>query len=193
MYGKGWMRMSDQIKLIAERIKDLREISGLSTESLSKELGVTNELYQQYESGTIDIPVGFLYEIANKFKVELTAILTGEEPKLHSYAVVRKDKGMLVERKKQYTYHSLAYNFINKKAEPFLVTIDPKSENEDIVFSSHPGHEFNYMVEGKLLIVVDGHEIILEEGDSLYFDSIHYHGMRALDDRPAQLLAIVMY
>ena len=185
--------MSDQIKLIAERIRDLREISGLSIESLAKELGVANETYQKYESGTVDIPVGFLYEIAKKYKVELTAILTGDEPKLHNYAVVRKGKGRLVERKKQYQYHSLAYNFINKKAEPFLVTIDPKDEQEEIVFSSHPGHEFNFMVEGKLLLVIDGHEITLEEGDSLYFDSIHPHGMRALDDKPAKLLAIVMY
>ncbi len=184
--------MSDQIKLIAERIRDLREISGLSTETLSKELGVANELYQQYESGTTDIPVGFLYEIASKFKVELTAILTGDEPKLHSYAVVRNGKGKLVERKKQYKYQSLAYNFINKKAEPFLVTIDPKADDEEIVFSSHPGHEFNYMVEGTLLLVIDGHEIILEEGDSLYFDSMHPHGMRALSEKPAKLLAIVM-
>jgi len=185
--------MSDQIKLIAERIRDLREISGLSTESLSKELGVSNELYQKYESGTVDIPVGFLYEIANRFNVELTAILTGEEPKLHNYALVRKDKGRLVERKKQYKYQSLAYNFVHKKAEPFLVTIEPKGEEEEIVLSSHPGQEFNYMVEGKLLLVIDGHEITLEEGDSLYFDSMHPHGMRALDEKPAKLLAIVMY
>ena len=185
--------MSDQIKLIASRIRELREISGLSVESLSKSLGVTNELYEQYESGRVDIPIGFLYEIANKFKVELTAILTGEEPKLHKIDIVRKDKGMLVERKKQYKYQSLAYNFINKKAEPFLVTIDPKSDDEEIVVSSHPGQEFNYMVEGRLHLQIDQHDIILEEGDSLYFDSMLAHGMRALDDKPAILLAIIIY
>lgn len=185
--------MSDQIQSIAERIRELREISGLSVETLSKELEVSKEIYVGYESGIVDIPVGFLYELANRYKVELTAILTGNEPKLHSHALVRKGGGVEVERKRQYHYMSLAYNFINKKSEPFLVTIDPKAEGEDFVFSAHPGQEFNYMVEGRLRIMIDGHEIVLEEGDSLYFDSTKSHGMLALDDKPAKLLAIVIH
>ncbi|MGI6727908.1 MAG: helix-turn-helix domain-containing protein [Anaerovoracaceae bacterium] len=185
--------MSNQIKLIASRIKELREISGLSTESLSKELGVSKELYQTYESGNIDIPVGLLYKIAKKFNVELTAILTGDEPKLHNYSLVRAGRGVFVERKKPYRYQSLAYNFINKKSEPFLVTVEPKSDKEQMVFSSHPGQEFNYMMEGKLKIIIDGHELILNEGDSLYFDSTLSHGLAALDDKPAKFLAVVIY
>lgn len=185
--------MEDQIKLIASRIKELREISGLSIESISKELKVSNDMYIKYESGEIDIPVGFLYEIAKKFNVELTAILTGDEPKLHNFALVRNGKGVVVERTKQYHYLSLAYNFVNKKAEPFLVTVDPKDEDEQIVFNQHPGQEFNYMVEGRLKIIIDNHEIILNEGDSLYFDSTLSHGMTALDDKPAKIMAIVIY
>jgi transcriptional regulator with XRE-family HTH domain len=184
--------MSDQIKLIASRLRELREISGLSVEILAKEMGISKDVYQTYENGATDIPVGFLYEIAGKFKVELTALLTGIEPKLHNYCVVRNGTGVEVERKKQYHYLSLAFNFINKKAEPFLVTVDPKADSEQIVYSSHPGQEFNYMVEGRLLIVIDGREIILEEGDSLYFDSKLSHGMKALDDKPAKILAIVI-
>lgn len=184
--------MSDQIRLIAARLKELREISGLSVESLAKELGISKDLYQTYESGGADIPVGFLYEIAGRFKVELTALLTGKEPKLHNYCLVRDGMGVEVERKKPYHYLSLAFNFVNKKAEPFLVTVEPKGEGAEIVYSSHPGQEFNYMVEGRLKIIIDGHEIILNEGDSLYFDSKLSHGMAALDDKPAKILAIVI-
>lgn len=185
--------MSDQIQSIAERIRDLREIAGLSPETLAGEMGVPKDIYLGYESGQVDIPVGFLYELANRYKVELTAILTGSEPKLHSYALVRKGGGVAVQRKKQYHYMSLAYNFINKKAEPFLVTVDPKEKEEEFVYSSHPGQEFNYMVEGRLHMTVDGHEIILEAGDSLYFDSTKRHGMKALDDKPATFLAIIIH
>lgn len=183
--------MSEQIKQIASRIKELREISGISPESLSKELGVSKELYLKYESGSIDIPIGFLYEISNKFRVELTAILTGDGPKLTNYALVRKGRGVVVERKKEYNYQSLAYNFINKMAEPFLVTADPKVNGEHVKFDSHPGQEFNYMLEGKIKIVIDGREMILNEGDSLYFDSSLEHGAIALDDKPARFLAII--
>ncbi len=186
------IRVSDQIRQIAARIKDLREIAGLSVETLSKELGVSSELYGQYESGSIDIPIGFLFEIANKYAVELTAILTGEGPRLHRYCLVRKDKGVNVDRRNPYKYQNLAYNFIHKKAEPFLVTVEPDAEDSPVHFSSHPGQEFNYVLEGTLMIYIDGHQITLNEGDSLYFDSSCSHGMKALNGRNSKFLAMIL-
>lgn len=189
--GKGGY-MSEQIKQIALRIKELREISGLSLETLASDLGIDKETYLAYENGRNDIPVSFLYEISNKFNVELTAILTGENPRLHTYSLVRKDKGISVERRKEYKYQSLAYNFIHKKAEPFLVNVNPESDNTPIHLNSHPGQEFNYLLEGRMKIVINGHEVILNEGDSLFFDSNSDHGMKALDGKPAKFIAIIL-
>lgn len=183
--------MSEQIKQIAARIKELREISGLSIEELANDLKITPEAYKEFESGCVDIPVGFLYELAGKYNVELTAILTGAGPKLHTYSLVRSGKGVNVERREHYTYHSLAYNFANKKSEPFLVTVPPADESEPIHFSNHPGQEFNYVIDGVLKIVINGHELVLSEGDSLYFDSSISHGMKAIGDKPAKFLAII--
>ena len=183
--------MSDQIRQIASRIKDLREIAGLSTETLAGELGVSAETYKQYESGSIDIPIGFLYELSNKFHVELTAILTGDGPRLHTYCLVKKDKGVSVDRRNPYKYQSLAYNFVNKQAEPFNVTVEPSAEDAPMHFNSHPGQEFNYVLEGTLMIYVDGHQLILNEGDSLYFDSSCSHGMKAIGGKTAKFLAII--
>lgn len=183
--------MSNQIQQIAARIRDLREIANLTQETLSSELGVTVETYKEYESGIVDIPVGFLYEAANRFGVELTAILTGEGPRLHTYCLVRKGKGVNVDRSNPYKYQSLAYNFVHKKAEPFLVTVEPDHENTPVHFNSHPGQEFNYVMEGTLMIYIDGHQLTLNEGDSLYFDSSCSHGMKALDGKAAKFLAII--
>lgn len=184
--------MSRQIEQIASRIKELREIAGVSMQSLAKKFNIPIETYQAYESGKSDIPVSFLYKISNEFKVEMTALLTGEGPRLHTYALVRKGKGVSVERRKEYKYQSLAYNFVNKKAEPFLVTVEPEPEDSPVHYNTHPGQEFNYVLEGKLKIIIDGHELILNEGDSLYFDSSRNHGMKALDNKPAKFLALIM-
>lgn len=183
--------MSEQIKQIAARIKELREISGISIGALAKEFNIPEKTYEEYESGNVDIPVSFLYEIANKFNVELTAILTGEGPRLHTYALVRKDKGVGVDRRKEYKYQSLAHNFINKKAEPFLVKVEPDPQDSPIHFNSHPGQEFNYVLEGTLKIIIDGRELILNEGDSIYFDSGKNHGMKALNGKHAKFLAVI--
>jgi mannose-6-phosphate isomerase-like protein (cupin superfamily) len=177
-----------ELKQVAIRIKDLREIAGVSAESLAKEFNIPLEKYTEYESGNVDIPVSVLYEIANKFNVELTQILTGDNPHLHTYCLVRKGKGVEVERRKDYSYESLAFNFIHKKAEPFLVTVSPEAP---FSLNSHPGQEFNYVLQGSIQITIDGHEMVLNEGDSLFFDSSYQHGMKALGGGPAQFLAII--
>jgi len=184
--------MSEQIMQIAMRIRELREIAGLSIQDLAKEFKISEELYEQYESGTVDIPVSFLYEVAQKFNVHLTAILTGEDPKLNIYSVTRKGKGIHVERRKDYKYQSLAYNFKHKKAEPFLVTVEPESPEAPFSLNSHPGQEFDYVLQGTLKIKIDNHELILHEGDSIFYDSSFPHGMKALNGQPVQFLAVIL-
>ena len=73
-----------------------------------------------------------------------------------------------------------------------MVTIDPQPENYLIEFNSHPGQEFNYVIKGTMMIIIDGHEIILYEGDSIYFDSGYKHAMKALKDQQVKFLAIVI-
>jgi len=184
--------MPTEIKQIAERLKALREISGLSVESLAEEFNISKETYLAYEEGMTDIPISFLFKAASKFGVELTALLTGDDPKLRSFSLIRKGKGLEVNRRKEYKYHNLAYNFHNKKAEPFLVTVEPQDENSPIPLNAHPGQEFNYVVEGSVKIVINKHSVILNEGDSLYFDSSLMHGMKALNGKTAKFLAIIL-
>ena len=183
--------MPDQILQIATRIKDLREIEDVSIETLAQEFNIAPETYRQYESGQIDIPISFLIQIAQRFKVEFTTLMTGDEPKLHIYNVCRAGKGVRVERRKAYDYKNLAYHMIRKKCEPFLVTVDP---NKVKAFSldSHPGQEFDYVLEGKLRLKVGNQTMELLPGDSAYYDSIHPHAMQAIGDEACRFLAIVI-
>lgn len=182
--------MSEQIRMIAERMRELREIARYSMEEVASMLEIPVNEYVSYESGKKDIPIGFLNEFAARFNVDLTELLTGNSPKLHRYTLVRNDKGMCVKRRSPYQYHSLACNFINKKAEPFLVTVLP-GNNSTVSLNTHPGQEFNYVLEGNLMIVIDGKELVLNKGDSLYFDATLPHGMKALDNERAKFLAII--
>jgi len=184
--------VTEQIREIAERIKELREISGVTVESLAEQLGISADTYRQYESGASDIPVSILYEIAGKFKVELTEILTGDRPRLHTYSLVRKGSGSAAQRTPHYDYQSLAPNFVHKRMEPMLVKVEPKPGDESRSTNTHPGQEFDYVISGTLAVTIDNHELILNEGDALYFDSNHPHSMRALNDQPAQFLAIIL-
>lgn len=182
--------MPEQTRQIALRIMDLREISGLSAASMSKKLDVPVDEYLAYESGNVDIPAGFLLKVSHHFGVELTTLLTGQNPHLHVYSLVRKGKGVPVERKKPYTYQSLGFHFQNKKIEPFWVSVEPS--NTEPEQNSHDGQEFHFVLEGKLSVTIDGHELVLTEGDSLIFDSNYQHSLKALDNKPVKLLVVLI-
>jgi transcriptional regulator with XRE-family HTH domain len=184
--------MTEQIKQIADRIKELREIAGISEETVAKITGISASQFLEYESGKVDIPLSVLFKIAHLLKVDLSALLSGEDPKLHIYCLVRKGKGLTVEKSKQYKYENLAFNFINKKAEPFMVTVDPEPDAAPLLFTSHPGQEFNYVIEGSVKIIIDTHELVLNVGDSVYFDSGFRHSMKAMNNVSAKFLAIVL-
>ena len=179
----------NHIEQVASRLKGLRDALEITTQEIADSLGIEKKVYESYESGKTDIPVSFLHHLAHQYGVELTALLFGEEPKMKSYFVTRKGKGESVERTKAYQYQSLAAGFANRIMDPFLVRVDP-SENRKAL-NSHKGQEFNYVVEGRMEFTIGGNIIILEAGDSIMFDAIRPHGMRALDEKPVFFLAII--
>ena len=184
--------MPEKIKHIAARIKELRQIAGFSIDQLAAEFKMPAAQYEQFESGNADIPVSLLYEISRKFKVELTTLLTGGEPHLQGYCLVRKGTGPAADRRKEYKYEDLAFNFMHKKAGVFLVTVEPEPSGSKIHYNAHLGQEFTYMLEGSLKILLDGHELELNQGDSLYFNSAMKHAMIALHGKTARFLAFII-
>jgi transcriptional regulator with XRE-family HTH domain len=182
--------MRERLEEIGSRLRELREISGIPAEEMAELLQVSTESYNDYEEGKLDIPASSLVEIARKLNVDLSLLLTGEEPKMSIYSVTRNGKGVEVERRRQYNYQSLAGKFAHKKAEPFIVNVEPRKE--DISFYSHPGQEFDYVLEGSLKISIHENEVVLEEGDSIFFDSSYKHALEALNDKPVRMLVVVM-
>jgi len=182
---------NETLKQIGTRIKAIREISDLSTADFAKSINLDTETYLKYENGESDMPISVLSAISSTYKVEMTALLTGAEPRLMRINVVRKGKGLNIERRKEYKYQDLAFNFIHKKAEVFLVTAETAKEPPKHAYS-HPGQEFNYILEGTLKVIFEGMEYILEEGDSIYFDSGYNHTMSAVGDKPAKFIAVVL-
>ena len=183
--------MEEQLKQIAERLKEMREVLNIPVEEAASTCGISEEKYLTYETGEYDIPVSILHRMAHQYNFELTMLLSGEEPHMRSYTLTRKEKGIVIDRRQAYKYQSLAGNFLNRKAEPFLVTVEPK-EDSSVSYNSHPGQEFNYMIEGKLRLFIGEKQMTLHPGDSIYFDSGLPHGMLAEDGKTAKFLAIIL-
>jgi transcriptional regulator with XRE-family HTH domain len=183
--------MEDQIRQISERLRGLREILELTTEELATDCNISLEEYQAAETGNSDISVSLLQKIARRYNIPLDVLMFGEEPKMNSYFITRAGRGTSIERSKAYKYQSLAAGFKNRNADPFIVTVESKDENEPVHFNSHNGQEFNYVLEGRMKLYIHDQEIILEEGDNIYFNSELLHAMRALDGKTVRFLAII--
>ncbi len=182
--------MEEAIKQIAARLRGLREILEMTPEELAKDCDIQVEEYQEAESGIADISVSMLQKIARKYDIALDALMFGEEPKMSSYFLTRAGKGVSIERTKAYKYQSLAAGFIHRQADPFIVTVEPN--DMPIHYNSHDGQEFNYVLEGEMMLSINGKELILKEGDSLYFNSKLPHGMKALNGQRVRFLAVIM-
>lgn len=184
--------MNEQIKQIAERLAGLRDALELTIEDMAEVCNLTPKEYAELESGTVDISVSVLHRISQAYGVELTTLMFGDEPKMSSYFITRRGKGIAVERTKAYKYQSLAAGFVGRRADPFMVTVHPTAEKDPIYLNSHPGQEYNMVLKGRMLLQINNKELILEEGDSIYFNSELPHGMKALDDEKVCFLAVIL-
>ena len=183
-----------QLSEIATRIKELREIMGFTVAQMAEKTNVDENQYLSYESGKIDIPFTFIHKCALAFDVEMTELLEGSTAKLSTYTVTRKGQGQGTAKEDGIDIANLAPKFKDKLAEPYWVKYEYSAEqqNKPIHLTTHSGQEFDLVLSGKLKVQVGNHTEILEEGDSIYYNSSTPHGMIAVDGKDCVFCAVVM-
>ena len=181
--------MGTDFTQIGLRIKGLREACDVPREELADELGVPVETYAAWENKGADVPVSAVYHIAHKFGVDLTEILTGIEAKLDTYQVVKAGEGRNMNRYPGYDYRDLAWLYGHKVMQPLLVSMKPTDPPAELV--THTGQEFNMVLSGSMTMAFDDHEIVLNAGDSIYFNPKHPHGQRCSGDEPTTFVTII--
>ncbi len=186
--------MEFNLKEVARRIRDLREATGYSQEELARLTGVSAEDYRVLEAGETDFTFTFIYKCAKACGVEVSDILEGTSATLTSFAITRRGEGLKIVKKHGYVYNNLAPKFKDKLAEPFLVKFPYREEEQNmpIKLSSHNGQEFDVIVKGSLKVQVGGHVEVLNEGDSIFYNSLIPHGMIAASEGGCEFHAVVL-
>lgn len=181
--------MNEQIRQIAKRLQGLREALEFTLEEVADVCHTSVDNYLKYESGAVDIPVSVLHNISKHYNIELTTLFAGEEPHVFKYSITRKGTGVGVQRRDAYQYESLASSFVGRKAEPFIVTVEPNTQEQEP--STHIGQEFNLVLEGEMELCLNNKKILLHQGDSIYFNSELPHSMRAVNNIRCKFLAVI--
>ena len=183
-----------KIREMAERIRELREITRYTPEEMAAKTDVTVEEYLACENGQSDLNFAFIYRCALAFGVNVTDIIDGVSPKLKSYTVTRGGLGQRIEQAHGMTYYNLAYAFQNRIAEPLYVRSEysEDAQKKDIELTTHAGQEIDIVISGSLMVQVGSHREVLNAGDTIYYDSSAPHGMIAVGGQDCEFYAIVL-
>ena len=186
--------MDYKIQEVAGRIRELRQISGFSVEEMARRTDVSVEEYIQYESGSRNMSIAFMYRCVLIFGVDFSDLLEGRSPKLRSYALTRKGEGQRIEEAHHMVGYNLAADFRNRIALPLYMELAyrPGAEFEDIELVTHEEQECDIVIRGHMRIQIGGHIEILHPGDCIYYDSSTPHGMIAVDGEDCAFYAIVL-
>ena len=185
---------TDKLIEVALRIREMREIVGISVNEMAEKTGVTVDEYEQYEAGKLDFPFTFIHKCALAFGIGITDLLEGQSAHLSSYTVTRKGEGQDTAKENGIEIQNLAPLFRKKIAEPYWVKYEFQHDQQDkpIHLTTHSGQEFDFIMSGRLKVQVGDHIEYLSEGDSIYYNSSTPHGMIAVDGRDCLFVAVVL-
>jgi len=176
---------------IGQKIRKLRQAKRQTLQQVSETTGLSKPLLSQIENEQVIPPLATLLRISKALKIPLTHLFQDDESQ-NKYVVVRaEERGESNWRPphsgkhQPYIYQPLGKGKDNRSFEPFLLEIEPRPGDEDVLVY-HEGEEFIFLLEGTLNVYYRDEVVTLNPGDSIYFDSDEPHGFLAIGEKPAR-------
>ena len=182
--------------LVGSKITTIRQSKKVGIEELAERCGFSNNMMEKIEKGDTIPSLGHLIKVARALGVRLGTFLDdndrlgpvvsrkGQMQEGAGFSTTNNDTGSGL------TFHPLAGDKSGRHFEPFLIDIAP-SPASITHLSSHEGEEFIYVLSGEIEISYGKERYRLEQGDSIYYDSVIDHNVHSANGEPAVILAIV--
>ena len=179
------------------KIKQLREAADLSQEELAKAAGIASSQVELIENGKVIPTLSCLIKLCRSMGVRLGTVLDGAEHPGPALSKRQEQKPRTVSLscdsagdRSNLNFYALAAGKSDRNMEPYIIEVEWIPENEEKK-SQHEGEEFIYVMSGKVELRYGTDTYTLEEGDSIYYDSIVPHCISAAKpDTQAKVLAV---
>lgn len=190
--------MSNHHSIVGNKIKGLRETKNISIEEMAERSGLTVEQIQSIENDQTLPSLGPLIKIARALGVRLGTFMDDNDA-LGPVVTRAKDRERdssisfsngATDARKHMEYHPLAQQKAGRHMEPFVIDINP-AETQEFQLSDHEGEEFIYVMSGEVEIAYGKDIYHLQEGDSIFYDSIVKHHVHGAPGKSAKILAVV--
>jgi transcriptional regulator with XRE-family HTH domain len=190
--------MSNNNSVLGSKIKGIRESKNLSVEEIAESSGLTVDQINSIENDENLPSLGPLIKIARAMGVRLGTFMDDNDalgPVVCRAKDREKDSSIsfsngAVDARKHMEYHPLAQQKAGRHMEPFIIDINPE-DKPDFKLSAHEGEEFIYVMNGEVEIEYGKEKYTLQEGDSIFYDSIVKHHVHGAPGKSAKILAVV--
>ena len=179
---------------IGKTLQRVRRKYDLTLSAVSARTGVAISTLSKIENNQSSPNFDMLTRLAEGLDLDLITLLGDSFYTFASGArtINRANQGVHYETPLG-TYEALSSELAMKALQPMVVRV-PKGRREPEVMSSHGGEEFIFVLRGSLQFFMEPYSAtILNEGDSVHFDSLMPHGFVALNDEDAWLLSVCLF
>ena len=182
---------------LGAKITTLRESLELTQAELAERCGCDLSVIEGLEAGQVAPSLAPLIKITRALGVRLGTLMDDDD----SFGPIYLKAADLAEATRMHSletasdagdlrFFSLAEGRASRHMDPFIITITPSGET-DHELSQHEGEEFLYGMEGCIEIEYGKEVYVLHPGESIYYDSIVPHQVRAHEGQSAKFLAVV--
>ena len=185
-----------QNNIVADKIQALLSAKSISVEELSDRTGLSASQIGFILSSPVVPSLAPIIKIARALGVRLGTFLDDSEQLGPVVKRVTDDvhpatfSSQLSDANSHLDFFSLAGNKTGRHMEPFIIDIKPVNDIKPVL-STHEGEEFIYVLSGSAKIIYGKETYVLQQGESIYYDSIVEHLVGSVDGLAAKILAVV--
>lgn len=178
----------------ASALRALRQQRGLSVNSLAKMSNVSAGMISQIERNRANPSLKILEKLRTALQVPLSALIESEtvvqdSPGTEARYVRRADERPIFKVGRAPLVKELLSPLGVEGMQFMVIHMPPRSESEEVIIG--PGQKAGLVLKGELVLVVDGQEMVLREGDSFQFESTVSHGIVNRSDEGTDILWIM--
>jgi transcriptional regulator with XRE-family HTH domain len=190
---------------LGSRIRAERQRAGMTVRGLAARTGLSPSLISQIERGRATPSVATLWAIASELQLSIAELFSttdaadaepgrlaptrgraGDSPvqPFETRTGITLESGVRWERLTAEPDHEM--DFIHVVYPPGAASCAPDA------LVRHSGREYGYVVSGTLAVEIGFDEYVLRPNDSISFDSVEPHRLRAVGDEPVVAVWAVM-
>lgn len=168
---------------IGHKIKQLRRQKNLTLEELASRCELTKGFLSQLENDISSPSISTLNDILEALGSSLPEFFSAKDEPVKT---VFKKEDFFEDEKESYAITWIVPNTQKNDMEPILITIPEGGESFEM--EPHSGEEFGYILEGSVVLVIDGQKQNVKKGETFYLHGKGFHKLINENKKAAKVL-----